>query len=157
MIQNESVNQWYQSIGIEDTLFARMHGCLYCESGFWEKLGGGIVGWVFRKGWGLDNRSEIKACCMFCFFGVSGSFLGGLFCDVACNPRTLCRMATGDIETACLSAERCGCWPMPSACHTLGFGHAQHLHTLRNKRARIQPHRHRTTVLAIVSAQRSCS
>lgn len=26
-----------QSSWIEDTLFARMHGRLYCESGFWGK------------------------------------------------------------------------------------------------------------------------
>lgn len=35
---------------------------------------GEVVGWVGGKSWGLDNGSEVKACCMLCVSGFVGFF-----------------------------------------------------------------------------------
>lgn len=90
------------------------------------------------------------------FVRVCGSFLGGVLCGVACIAHNLCRMAMGDIEPACClpSAVDVGRCPPPAAYLALGMPDT---HTHSETRARTQPHRHRTAVLAIVSAQRSCS
>lgn len=85
------------------------------------------------KSLGLDSGSEVNACCMLCP-GLLDFLMG-----------------------CCMKSSLSHGYGRHRACCTLGFGHAQHLHTLRNTRARTQLHRHRTTVLAIVSAQRSCS
>lgn len=83
--------------------------------------GAGILGWECGTRQGLDQWSEVKACCMLRVSGFVGAFLGEVLpCGVACSSCTLCRMAMGDIEPACLPAcllpaERCGCWPMPTA------------------------------------------
>ncbi len=34
----------------------------------------GVIGWVGGKSWGLDNESEVKACCMLCVSGFVGVF-----------------------------------------------------------------------------------
>lgn len=91
---------------------------------------GGVVG---GRSWGLDNGSEVKACCML-RVRVRESFLGGccvvLHAILALSVAWL--WATLSLPVCLLPAERCGCWPMPSACRTHGFGHARHSHTLRN-------------------------
>lgn len=97
---------------------------------------GGLVSRVGLKSWGLDNGSEVKACCMHCVSGFVGFFLGVL-CGVACDPCTLCRMAMGDIEPACclpsdVDVGRC---PPPAAHLAMGMpntrthsGLHQHVH-----------------------------
>lgn len=122
--------------------------------------GAGILGWECGTRRGLDQWSEVKACCMLRVSGFVGAFLGeALPCGVACSSCTLCRMAMGDIEPACLPAACRALWMLADAHRhdaqlALGMPSTR---THSGTRARAQPHRHHTAVLAVVSAQRSCS
>lgn len=123
--------------------------------------GAGILGWECGTRQGLDQWSEVKACCMLRVSGFVGAFLGEvLLCGVACSSCTLCRMAT---VWATSSLPVC----LPAACRALWMLADAHRHdahlalgmpgTRTHSGTRAQPHRHHTAVLAVVSAQRSCS
>lgn len=90
--------------------------------------------------------SQVEACCMLCVSGFVGG--GGSLGVVVglLHANTLCCMATDHDQPACL----------PFACYTHASGMPDtRIHS--GTRARAHLHRHCTAVLAMVSAQRSCS
>lgn len=47
-----------------------------CTVNLGSQGGQGVVGWEDGQSWGVDNVSEVKACCMLCVSGFVGVFWG---------------------------------------------------------------------------------